>query len=225
MAAAPIPHKLSANSRFRRGSRVAGGGHIRYPGEVRKVSETAEPADTFAATVLPYARHLHIVALRLTGNPADAEDLVQETYAKAYAGFATFRPGTNLRAWLCRIETNAFLSGYRVRRRRHEMLADPLESAVWERTVASSAEDVALARMTDPDLLDALQKLPGQMAATVYLADAQGFTYAQIAEITAVPLGTVMSRLHRARKRLRVLLADHTTDIVATQPSGAVAAA
>jgi RNA polymerase sigma-70 factor, ECF subfamily len=184
------------------------------------VSETAEAADSFAATVLPYARQLHTVALRLTGNPSDAEDLVQETYAKAYAGFGTFTPGTNLRAWLCRIETNTFLTAYRNRRRRPEVLADPLESLAWERTVADSAEDVALALLPNPGLLRALRTLPGQMAATVYLADAEGFSYAEIAEITGVPLGTVMSRLHRARKRLRaLLLTEQTTATAAGEPS------
>ena len=189
------------------------------------MSETAEAADDFAAAVLLYARHLHSLALRLTGNPSDAEDLVQETYARAYAGFGTFMPGTNLRAWLYRIETNAFLTTCRNRRRHPEVLADPLESIAWERSTASSAEDIALARMPDDGLMRALRELPGQMAATVYMADAQGFSYAEIAEITGVPLGTVMSRLHRARKRLRALLLTHqTTATAAGEPSRAVAA-
>jgi RNA polymerase sigma-70 factor, ECF subfamily len=116
------------------------------------VSAPAESADSFADQVLPYARQLHSAALRLTGNLADADDLVQETYAKAYAGFGSFQPGTNLPAWLHRIQA-------------------------------------------------------AQIATTVYLADAQGYRYAEIAELTEVPLGTVMSRLHRGRKRLRALLA------------------
>lgn len=135
----------------------------------------------------------------------------------AYAGYGSFRPGTNLRAWLCRIETNAFFSGYRVRRRRPEVLIDPLDTVAQERTVASSAEDDALARMPDQDLIEALRKLPRQLAATVYLADAQGYTYAEIAKITGVPLGTVMSRLHRARRRLR----DHLADQLAGQARAA----
>ncbi len=169
----------------------------------------AGPADSFAAQVLPYARQLHSVALRLTGNAADAEDLVQETYAKAYAGFGSFKPGTNMRAWLYRIEANAFFNTYRSRRRRPEVLLESLEPVEAEHPVTRSAEDVALAEMTSPALVAALRGLPSQLATTVYLADAEGYRYAEIAEITGVPIGTVMSRLHRARKRLRTMLTDH----------------
>jgi RNA polymerase sigma-70 factor (ECF subfamily) len=174
------------------------------------VSNLAEPADRFADQVLPYARQLHSAALRLTGNPADAEDLVQETYAKAFAGFGTFQPGTNLRAWLHRIQANTFYGSCRARRRRpQEFPLDTIEPAAPERTaVASSAEEAALARMPDPALKRALRELPDHLATTVYLADAEGYTYAEIARITGVPLGTVMSRLHRGRKRLRAKLAD-----------------
>jgi RNA polymerase sigma-70 factor, ECF subfamily len=167
----------------------------------------AGPADSFAEQVLPYAGQLHSVALRLTGNPADAEDLVQETYAKAYAGFGNFEPGTNLRAWLYRIEANAFYNAYRTRRRRPEVLLGSLEPVEAEHPVTSSAEDVALAGMPDPALTAALRALPGRLATTIYLADVQGYRYAEIAEITGVPIGTVMSRLHRARKRVRTMLA------------------
>jgi RNA polymerase sigma-70 factor (ECF subfamily) len=174
------------------------------------VSIPAAPADQFAYQVLSYARQLHSAALRLTGNPADAEDLVQETYAKALAGSGSFRPGTNLRAWLHRIQANTFYGSCRARRRRpQEFPLDTLEPAAPERTaVAGSAEDVALARMPDPLLTRALRELPDHLAMTVYLADAEGYTYADIARITGVPLGTVMSRLHRGRKRLRAKLAD-----------------
>lgn len=170
-----------------------------------------DAADAFAGQVLPYARQLRSVALRLTGNLADAEDLVQETYAKAYAGFGSFKQGTNLRAWLFKIETNAFCNEYRVRSRRPEVLVDSIEDvaregAAPERTVAASAEDVAIAAIPDQGLTAALCTLPRHLAATVYLADAHGYTYAEIADITGVPLGTVMSRLHRARRRLRGLL-------------------
>lgn len=181
-------------------------------------------ADSFADQVLPYARQLHSQALRLTGNLADAEDLVQETYAKAYAGFGTFSQGTNLRAWLCRIETNAFFNEYRARRRRPEVLMDELEKLGHERLSANSAEDIALSHLPDQVLADALKRLPSQLAATVYLADAQGYKYAEIAEITEVPLGTVMSRLHRARKRLRHLLADNAPPAEQALPAVADAA-
>ncbi len=169
----------------------------------------AEPADSFADQVLPYARQLRSAALRLTGNPADAEDLVQETYAKAYAGFATFQPGTNLPGWLHRIQANTFYGTCRSRGRRpREIPLDSLPASAERADFGNSAEDVALARMTDPSLAEALRELPRHLATTVYLADAQGYRYAEIAEITGVPLGTVMSRLHRARKRLRALLID-----------------
>lgn len=173
------------------------------------MSIPAEPADEFADQVLSYSRQLHSAALRLTGNPADAEDLVQETYAKALAGSGTFQPGTNLRAWLHRIQANTFYGSCRTRRRRpQEFPLDTLEPAAPERTaVVTSAEDVALAHMPDPLLKRALRELPAHLSRTVYLADAEGYTYAEIARITEVPLGTVMSRLHRGRKRLRASLA------------------
>jgi RNA polymerase sigma-70 factor (ECF subfamily) len=174
------------------------------------VSNLAEPADRFADQVLPYQPQLHSAALRLTGNPADAEDLVQETFAKAFAGFGTFEQGTNLRAWLHRIQANAFYGNCRARRRRpQEFPLDTIEPSSPERTaVASSAEDAALARMPDPVLKRALRELPARLVTTVYLADAEGYSYAEIAQLTGVPIGTVMSRLHRARKRLRAKLAD-----------------
>ena len=172
------------------------------------MTNAAEPADRFAAQVLPYEWQLRSAALRLTGNAADADDLVQETFAKAFAGFGTFEQGTNLRAWLHRIQANAFYGACRARRRRpQEYPLDVIEPAVPERTaVASSAEEAALARMPDPLLKRALRELPDRLAITVYLADAEGYTYAEIARITGVPIGTVMSRLHRARKRLRAAL-------------------
>jgi RNA polymerase sigma-70 factor (ECF subfamily) len=165
----------------------------------------AQPADRFADQVLPYSRQLYAAALRLTGNLADAEDLVQETYAKAYAGFGTFQQGTNLRAWLYRIQANTFYNSYRSKRRRpQEVPLEAVGAAAADRApVARSAEEAALARMPDPGLREALRGLPPHLATTVYLADAQGYHYAEIAEITRVPLGTVMSRLHRGRKRLR----------------------
>lgn len=174
------------------------------------MTNPAESADQFASQVLPYARQLHAAALRLTGNSADAEDLVQETYAKAFAGFGSFQQGTNLRAWLHRIEANAFYGSYRARRRRpQEFPLDTIEPTAPERTaVASSTEEAALAHIPDPGLKRALHELPHRLAVTVYLADAEGYSYAEIARITGVPLGTVMSRLHRARRRLRARLTD-----------------
>jgi RNA polymerase sigma-70 factor (ECF subfamily) len=164
----------------------------------------AVDAEVFTDEALSYRRQLRAAALRLTGNPDDAEDLVQETYAKAYAGLRGYQEGTNLRAWLYRIQQNAFNSGYRARKRRpHEVPVDSLETgAAAHVAVDRSAEETALARMTDPALRKALRSLPPHMVETIYLADAEGYKYAEIAEMTGVPMGTVMSRLHRARKRL-----------------------
>ena len=169
---------------------------------------TGPQAEAFARQALPFRRQLYTAALRMTGNHADAEDLVQETYAKALAGFGGFREGTNLRAWLGRIELNAFISSRR--RRFVEIPTDWLDDVAADRArpastsaAAQSAEEAALAAMPDPALRAALDALPPQMRATVYLADAEGFKYAEIAEITRVPMGTVMSRIHRGRKQLR----------------------
>ena len=165
-------------------------------------------AELFARQALPYRRQLLAAAVRLTGNPADAEDLVQETYAKAFAAFRSFRQGTNLRAWLYRIQANTFNSRWRARRRRPpEVLFDDVSPSAVERAGSvRSAEDIALERMSDPALRAALGRLPSYMRTTVCLADAVGYSYAEIAEATGVPLGTVMSRLHRGRKRLRAQL-------------------
>jgi RNA polymerase sigma-70 factor, ECF subfamily len=190
------------------------------------VSIPAGSADSFADQVLPYARQLHSFALRLTGNPADAEDLVQETFAKAYAGFGTFQQGTNLRAWLYRIQVNIFYGACRTRRRRPlEIAVDAVELAAQDRMAASSAEDVALAGMSDPALTQALRTLPHAMMTALYLADAEGYSYAEIASMTGVPIGTVMSRLHRARRRLRALLADHVRSALPGDQENRAAAA
>jgi RNA polymerase sigma-70 factor (ECF subfamily) len=168
-------------------------------------------ADDFVAQVFTYRRQLHGAALRLTGNPEDAEDLVQETYAKAYAGFRGFQEGTNLRAWLYRIQANAFYSAYRAKKRRpSEIAVETLETAPPQGEASiPSAEETALSHMTDPAVTEALRSLPHHMLTTVYLADAEGYKYAEIAELTGVPMGTVMSRLHRGRKRLREWLEDN----------------
>jgi RNA polymerase sigma-70 factor (ECF subfamily) len=159
----------------------------------------------FPDQALAYRWQLRAAALRLTGNPEDADDLVQETYAKAYAGRRGFADGTNLRAWLHRIQVNAFRSAYRTRKRRpNEVPVESFETGTPARAaVAISAEDAVLARMPDPRVREALRALPRPMAETICLADAEGYKYAEIAEMTGVPVGTVMSRLHRARKRLR----------------------
>jgi RNA polymerase sigma-70 factor, ECF subfamily len=163
----------------------------------------------FCEQAWPYRRQLFAAALRMTGNPADAEDLVQETYAKAYAAFHRFEQGTNLRAWLFRIQANTYVSQYRARSRRPEEIpVDSMEVTAGRRpAVHRSAEEEALERMPDSDVRRALQRLPVQMRTAVYLADAEGYRYREIAEIMSVPVGTVMSRLHRGRSRLREQLA------------------
>ena len=164
----------------------------------------------FCEQALPYRGQLYATALRLTGNHADAEDLVQETYAKAYAAFHRFEQGTNLRAWLFRIQANTFVSQCRTRQRRPAEF--PLESVeitgAGGAAVHRSAEEEAMARMPDSDIRRALGRLPDQMRMAVYLADAEGYRYREIAEAMSVPVGTVMSRLHRGRSRLREELAS-----------------
>jgi len=163
----------------------------------------------FEQDVVPVMGQLYPAALRMTRNASDAEDLVQETVAKAYAAFHQFRPGTNLLAWLHRILANTFINGYRKRRREPAAAlgadfsedwpgrADPLAAP------ARSAESEALDRLADSDILHALRDLPEDFRVTVYLADIEGYPYRQIAEIMGTPIGTVMSRLHRGRGRLR----------------------
>jgi RNA polymerase sigma-70 factor, ECF subfamily len=168
-------------------------------------------AERFTDLALPYRTQLYGTALRLTGNRADAEDLVQETYLRAYAGFGTFEPGTNLKAWLYRIEANVFRSAYRARQRHPRAIpaGSVSETAMAQAMRVLSAEEAALVRMPDPTVVEALRGLPREQMVTVYLADAEGYQYAEIAKRTGVPLGTVMSRLHRGRKRLRSRLAGH----------------
>ena len=169
-------------------------------------------ADIRFDEALGYMRQLHAKASRMTRNHSDAEDLVQETYARAFASFHQFKEGTNLRAWLNRILTNTFISGYRKRQREPVLTASGLEDWQLERAhgpsagTARSAEELALDRMTDTGVTDALRRLPEDFRMAVYLADVEGFGYREIAEIMHCPIGTVMSRLHRGRGRLRELL-------------------
>jgi RNA polymerase sigma-70 factor (ECF subfamily) len=182
--------------------------------------ETAEERVLrFERDALPFLDQLYSAAMRMTRNPQDAEDLVQETFAKAYASFHQFKAGTNLKAWLYRILTNTFINSYRKKQREPlPSLSEDVEDWQLARaeshtsTGLKSAEMEALERLPDSDVKEALSKLPEDFRLAVYLADVEGFPYKDIAEIMDTPIGTVMSRLHRGRRQLRVMLADYARD-------------
>ena len=172
---------------------------------------------TFADLAMEHMGSLYTAALRMTRNPADAEDLVQETYLKAYRAFNTFQEGTNLKAWLYKILTNTFINSYRSRKRRPEQseLDDVEDLYLYRRlggleaaAAGRSAEEEVLDKVTDAEVKDALESLPEQFRLAVLLADVEGFSYKEIAGILDVPIGTVMSRLHRGRKALQKALLD-----------------
>ena len=173
----------------------------------------------FERDALQYTNQLYAAAMRYTRNPSDAEDLVQDTYAKAFVSFHQYEDGTNLKAWLYRILTTTFINAYRKDQRR-PLLSGGAEVEDWQLHEAAShtsdqgksAEDEVLENIADADIKKALADMPEEFRMAVYLADVEGFAYKEIAEIVGVPTGTVMSRLHRGRKILRESLAEYAKD-------------
>ncbi len=187
--------------------------------EIDVVKESAEERTLrFERDALVFTNQLYAAALRYTKNPDDAKDLVQDTYLKAFSSFHQFEPGTNLKAWLYRVLTTTFINSYRKGQRQPQIANTEIEdwqlaaSASHTSDQGKSAEIEALENMPDSDVKRALAEIPEEFRIAVYLADVEGFAYKEIAEIVGVPTGTIMSRLHRGRKALRILLADYAKE-------------
>jgi RNA polymerase sigma-70 factor (ECF subfamily) len=174
----------------------------------------------FEAQAIPFMDQLYAAGLRMTRNPSDAADLVQETFVKAFAAFAQFQQGTNLKAWLYRILTNTFINNYRKKQRDpYQGTIDELEDwqlggaqSVTQGRSTRSAEAEAIDHLPDSAVKDALQAIPEDFRMAVYFADVEGFSYQEIADIMKTPVGTVMSRLHRGRRMLRDLLSEYALE-------------
>ncbi|GAC1449174.1 MAG: hypothetical protein PVSMB10_00640 [Pseudarthrobacter sp.] len=211
------------------GAKISGDAQTTGPGAVDAGSDetdvdvatesTEERRIRFERDAMQYVDQLYSAAMRMARNPADAEDLVQEAYTKAFSAFHQYKPGTNLKAWLYRILTNTYINLYRKRQREPlQSNSDTIED--WQLARAEShtsrglrsAEAEALDHLPDSDVKRALQSIPEEFRLAVYFADVEGFAYKGISDIMNTPIGTVMSRLHRGRKMLRDLLADYAAD-------------
>lgn len=188
--------------------------------DIETPPEATDNRGLFAEQALVYMDQLYAAAMRMTRNPADAADLVQDTFVKAYQAFGQFQQGTNLKAWLYRIQTNTFINNYRKKQRNpYQGSIDELED--WQLGGAEtltqsrsnrSAEAEAIDHLPASAVKDALQAIPEDFRLAVYFADVEGFTYQEIADIMKTPVGTVMSRLHRGRRMLRESLADYAQE-------------
>jgi len=177
--------------------------------------------EDFTHDAMQHAPQLFSTAMRMTRNRSDAEDLVQETFIKAWRSFATYQQGTNLRAWLFRIMTNTYINKYNAQQRKpSETELDDVEElflykrlgAVDQSQLSQSAEDQMLSLFTDDEVKKALEELPDQFRIPVLMSDVEGFSYKEIAEILEIPLGTVMSRLHRGRKAMQKMLYEYAKE-------------
>ena len=191
---------------------------VKTPAEILATESVVERTARFERDAMQYTNQLYAAALRYTKDPHNAQDLVQDTYAKAFTSFHQFEPGTNLKAWLYRILTTTFINSYRKDQRRPLISDGEVED--WQLAAAAShtsdqgksAEDEVLENLPDGDVKRALQEIPEEFRLAVFYADVEGYSYKEIAEILGIPAGTVMSRLHRGRKLLRVLLMDYAKD-------------